>query len=153
MNEPISREAVNHAAVTHTFNQLSEAAVQLNSESDRLNEYVKGLDEHLKRLNLGLSGWVSFSAGPKFDNSLGYARVKGKWGLALRREEQNEAGEWSEETWLFNDGPRWMRLDAIGYIAVLFEKLTIQAQNMTKLIQKRILAANELVEALKVVTK
>jgi hypothetical protein len=56
--------------------------------------------------------------------------------------------EESVEAWLFNDAPRWMRIEAIGRIPDLLEWLLRQTQETTRSIQKKTAQASEIVQAI-----
>ena len=128
----------------NTYKQLSVAATELNSASDGFADAVLMLDDTLKRLNLGVSAWVTVSGNDDEDGSwwsrdLGYARIGDKWGIALR----DGSGHYADpdrdsiETWLFNDAPRWMRVESVGKSTELREALLKQAEDTTKKIKAK----------------
>src|SRR5713101_3022462 len=74
---------------TH-FQALASVATSLNTASDELTKVVGVLDEALKKLNIGLTVWLAFrhravEEWEYDDDEIGYAKVNGKWGIALRR--------------------------------------------------------------------
>src|SRR5258706_5714323 len=103
---------------TH-FQALSSAATSLNAASDELTKVVSVLDDALRKLNVGLTVWVTVSTWS--DNSrhgedqIGYCKLNGKWGIALCTSWNDDAG--GEDTvdgiWLFNDAPRELRLGGV----------------------------------------
>jgi hypothetical protein len=123
-----------------------------------LGQIISVVDKALKRLNLGLSAWVQISGADHtpedndrwWSRSLGYGKVGDKWGISLRtldgnhREPDCESGE----TWLFAEAPRWMRLEAIGKIPELLERLLDQTVETTKAIKKKTEQAYEIAEAI-----
>ena len=149
--EPSAPERVQAA-----FRNLSTSATNLNAASDELRKTVSVLEEALKQLNLGISTWVTItgdeqSNGDYWSRDLGYVRFGGKWGIALREVAGNHAFEEDEkdETWSFSDAPRWLRIEGIGKIPELLEKLTKQADDTTEKIKKKTAEAKELAEAIK----
>ena len=122
------------------FRQLSVAAITLNTASDKLGASVANLDAALKKLNLGISSWVHFregSSGNGFYYSyqdIGYAKIGGKWGLAIRTvsgDVRNLEDEDSEQ-WSFNEAPRNLRVQAVKKIPDLLEMLIKDAADITK---------------------
>ena len=140
--------------VQATYKQLSQAATNLNIASDELGKAISLLDAALKKLNLGVSAWVELASnmdqyGCWWDRSLGYAKVGDKWGIALRKKEGEAANPENdtEEKWLFNDGPRWMRVEASKRIPELLEALLKETHSTTKVLNERIALASELAAA------
>jgi hypothetical protein len=144
--------------VQESYKQLAQAALSLNSASDELGKAISVLDAALKKLNLGVSAWVTLSQndGGKqgqdwwWARQFGYTKVRDKWGVALRSVSGDHAypdGD-SEEAWLYNDAPRWMRTEAVAMIPDLLEALLKQAQDTTKGIEKKTAQALELAGAI-----
>src|SRR5882762_10574436 len=80
---------------TH-FQALTETASSLNASSDELTRVVGILDEALKKLNVGLTVWVTFltwaEEPPRYNyEQIGYCKVNNKWGIALHRVFGDEA--------------------------------------------------------------
>src|SRR2546425_8222887 len=106
--------------VAASYKRLAESAATLSSASDELTKSVAALDAVLKRLNLGVDAWVEIHGsdddgyGNYWSRDIGYAKVGRKWGIALRTTNGNhnspENGDLEE--WLFDDAPRWLRIDA-----------------------------------------
>ena len=122
------------------YRQLSVAANTLNAASDKLGTSVANLDVALKKLNLGISSWVHFREGSSDDGyyysyqDIGYAKIGGTWGLAIktvsgdvRNLEDEECEQWS-----FNEAPRNLRVQAVKKIPDLLEKLIKDAADITK---------------------
>ncbi|HME01192.1 MAG TPA: hypothetical protein VKM93_28250 [Terriglobia bacterium] len=155
---PVSRypRLAPNERVLASYKQLSLAANSLNSASDELGKAISVLDEALKRLNLGVSAWVQLSTGGGditsnwWSRNVGYTKIGDKWGLALN----TESGDYqypdqdSEETWLFNEAPRWMRIEAVGRIPDLLEALLKAAEDTTKKIKDKTAQAYELAVAM-----
>lgn len=111
---------------------LKQTAMRLNAASDTLAAIVGKIEEKLKWLNLGVSAWIDTSGGPDWKIELGYTRIARKWGLAVRRTDGQD-----EQVWLFNDSPRFMRLDTVHRIPELLVAMNTNADRMTELAVKR----------------
>jgi hypothetical protein len=114
------------------------------------------LEQALEKLNLGISTWVTIT-GDEYDNGfywsrdLGYAKVNGTWGIALRTLDGHHANDEGDkiEEWLFNDAPRWLRVEGVGKFPELLEKLTKQADDFAEKIRKKAAEAGELVSVIR----
>ena len=142
--------------VQASYKQLSLAANSLNAASDELGKAISVLDAALQKLNLGVSAWAQLSGnedpgtGTWWNRSVGYTKIRDKWGIALRTAggNYNFPDDDSEELWLFNDAPRWMRIEAVGKIPDLLEALLKEAEETTKKIKSRTTQAHELAAAM-----
>jgi hypothetical protein len=119
-------------SVLKNFGTLSASASEVNKASSELASAVSHLDEMLKRLNLGITGWVVIRSRnaepPQYDDyELGYARVNSKWGLAIRRIHGDPDHEDVEGPWAFSDAKRELRIGAVDKIPELLEKLAQKA--------------------------
>jgi hypothetical protein len=126
-------------ASTSTFKELAQRAQAVNRLSDSLRTTIESVDDALRKLNLGITTWVSVhtehtSSGDianAFDGyqslELGYAKVAGTWGIAVRHlsAPADDPANVTVVEWPFNDAPRVLRLDAIDGLAQLFQQLTI----------------------------
>lgn len=130
---------------TH-FRALSEASPSLNAASDELTQSVAILDESLKKLNVGLTAWVTFRSrsddddpAAYDDDQIGYCKIKGVWGIALRHMWGDVQADWGREEgpWFFNDAPREMRIASVDMIPDVIEALAKEALNATKRIQEK----------------
>ena len=138
-----------------SFKNLASAASDLNRASDELGATISTLDQALKELNLGISGWVPIAEGEDkrtldyWSREVGYAKVGSKWGIALREVSGNEiAPEKDITSWLFGEAPRWMRIEAIAKIPDLIDHLVKQAQTATERIKGKTAEAKALAEAI-----
>jgi hypothetical protein len=141
--------------VQSCYVQLSSVASDLNTVSDELGKSVAEIDDALKKLNLGVSVWVNIHDWEdEFDyymEQLGYAKVDGKWGIALR----TVSGDyrWPDqdkiEQWLFNDAPRRLRLAAIETLPDMLKRLSEEAVETTKKIKGKLAEAKEVAAAVK----
>jgi hypothetical protein len=140
---------------TH-FLALTKTAAALNAASDELTKVVANLDEALKKLNVGLTVWVTFvswDTGTEFgynNEQIGYCKVNGKWGIALQHVWGDESEDYEKQDgpWLFNDGPREMRLRGVDKIADVIEKLAKAASDTTKQVEQKTEEVRELATAI-----
>jgi hypothetical protein len=138
------------------YNQLSEAAATLNAASDELAKPIASFDAALKRLNLGISAWVKIAghfdqdSGFYWSQELGYDKVKGNWGIAIKKVMGDASGPGEEdiEEWPFNEAPRQLRIQAVENIPDLIEKMIAEAATVTEKIIQKTAAAKQLAEAL-----
>ncbi len=149
------------AKIQTNFQALSAVAASLNSASDEFTQVIDALDEALKKLNIGLVVWVIFGdRGDENDPSqydcdqIGYCKVDGKWGIALRHIWGHEAFEVHNEEgpWPFKDAPREMRLRSVDKIPELIKSLSEEASSTTKKIQEKTKEVRELAAAIRSVT-
>ena len=140
--------------VQSLYKNLSIAAKTLNAASDELGKAISVFDGALQKLNLGISAWAEISGGEDepdwWGRYLGYARVGDKWGIAVKKAggRYDRPDEDYEEVWLFNDAPRWMRVEAVAKIPELLEALIKQAEETTKKIRERTTQAYQLAAAM-----
>ena len=142
-----------------SYQKLATAAVALNTASDQLGKVIVELDAALKALNLGISSWISFNewtdeSGFNYScDQIGYSKVDGKWGIALRSLSGNynfPEDATVDGPWLFNDAPRALRLAAIDKIPAFLEKLVKDAVATTKKINEKLQQSRELAKAITV---
>lgn len=120
--------------------KLQAAAAKLNEASDHLNNSADRFNTALRPMGLGISSWFKFAGeqnnehGFYWSEEIGYTKLSGKWGLAIRSTSHDYAGE-SEadvDTWAFKDAPRSLRVKAAPYIPDLLEQLIEDAARTTK---------------------
>jgi len=107
---------------------LTQTSKKINSATKRLNAAVEQLNEALKRLNLGVPVWIEVCGGSPDDHiveteELGYAKVKGRWGVCIRFTVEGLGPEPEEKEWHFEDAPREMRIHASSYFNKLMTAL------------------------------
>jgi hypothetical protein len=130
-----------------SFEQLSTIANSLNKASDELTRVVSVLDEALQRLNVGLVVWVLVvkwhdENGLAYDcEQVGYAKVNGVWGIAIRKlfgSEDSPDPDEVREVWAFNDAPRELRLRAVEKLPDVVDQLAKAAIETTELLNKKL---------------
>lgn len=141
--------------VSSAYKQLSSAASELNRVSDELSKFVGALDVALKKLNLGIATWIRLDSredgsGNYTKRDLGYAKVGGRWGIALRgmTGNHNTPDESTVEEWLFSDAPRALRIEAVEKLPDLFDNLIKEAEAATAQIKARTSQAQHLASIL-----
>ena len=143
-----------------SFQNLADSANTLNKESDKFSGTIGALDEALNRLSPGVSAWVSVKKwGANADEPylcteerLGFAKTNNRWGLSLSRVEINlnapdEMQESIQDTWLFNDAPRNLRLRAIDFIPDLISALAGETDRVAKEVTAGAEIASELLRS------
>jgi prefoldin subunit 5 len=146
--------------VRRYYSQLSSVAADLNAVSNELGKSITEIDAVLKKLNLGITTWVTIYSGDGnhdqddysyWSRDLGYAKVEGKWGISLRKVDGDSGipDEATVEEWPFNDAPRSLRLEAIDKIPELLEKLSEEAVKATKNIRAKLGEAQAVAEVVK----
>jgi len=146
------------AEVQKHFQALSSVASSLNTASDALTKVVTSLDEALKRLNAGVTAWVTFRSHvePNSDSEtydedqIGYCKIRGTWGISLRHIWGNSGWEEhnSDGPWLFNDAPRDLRLHSVDKIPELIEALAKEASETAKQVRESTQRASALAGAI-----
>ena len=133
--------------VQESFLRLSTTAANLNSVSDKLNASISNLEAALRKLGLGITSWVPFTSSTSQDGlsywfeEIGYAKVNGRWALAIRTRSGHEAAESDDiEIWPFNEAPRHLRVRAVKKIPELIDKLNKDAAEIAEQVVAR---ANE----------
>jgi prefoldin subunit 5 len=150
MPEPTRSERLASA-----YKRLAASADILNQASDEFAKPISELDKALQRLNLGLLTWHRVNGGEDdFDNywrrDIGYARIGGKWGLALRRVTGNKTinDDESIEEWLFNDAPRSYRIEALDKLPDLLDQLCKGSDKTARKLKESTIEAQQLATAL-----
>ncbi len=139
------------------FKELAGSAAALNTTSDELGRFITSMDQSIQRLNLGIEAWVDTDGGwsdptGEYEKHLvGYAKIRGTWGIALRvsRGYEHDPESCSEESWLFNDAPRDLRVDAVEKLPELLDRLKKKAESTSKKIAEKTQRAKEVADAMK----
>ena len=138
------------------YKQLSKSASNLNLASDEFGKFIDVLDSTLQRLNLGVAAWVTITGGDDpqtadyWSRDIGYARIGRKWGIALRDRHGNYSDPDNEnlEEWLFNESPRWLRIEAVGKVPDLLEALIKRTDETTTKIKSKTVQLQEIAGAI-----
>ena len=139
--------------VQSSLKKLSAAAASLNAASDTFSKQISEIDSALRPMNIGISCWVKIrnwsSPDSRGHDEVGYAKVNGKWGIALRSVDEHISCAEDDEIWAFSEGPRDLRLSCIDHIPALLDKLADQAAKNTADIQRRTIQMVAIVSAVK----
>ena len=127
------------------FHQLSRAAGGLNEVSDALGKFISAVDARVRELNLGVSTWISMPGGWEEEDGaycvwqVGYDKVGRQWGIAIRTLEGHHRSPDPDhpETWLFNDAPRAMRVEAADKLPLLLSALITTADETAEAIERK----------------
>ena len=151
--DPLSRTPLAER-VANSIKQLSSAAQDLNAVSSEMGQAIAAIDRVLQGLNLGVPTWTRITGGDEPPNGegywhcdLGYAKVSNRWGIALR----DVSGYYSDpdgescDSWLFNDAPRWLRIEGVSKIPDLIEELIKNTRETTEKIKSKTAEVGELV--------
>jgi hypothetical protein len=135
-------------SVSASFQELTSVATTLNQVSDALGKAVAEIDEGLQKLNLGITTWVrvSYEGGDEegdayyYIEELGYAKLNGKWGIALKTSEGVDVPQDvpDVDTYLFNEAPRALRLKSIEHIPALLKSLSEESSKVTKALEAKL---------------
>jgi hypothetical protein len=144
--------------IATSFKQLATVSTDLNSAANELNKAIANLDEALRTLNLGVSAWHQVAGdedpqdGSYWSRDIGYARVRNKWCIAIRRTWGNYSYEdHNDEEWPFAEAPRWMCIESVGKLPELFEDLIKRTEEATEKIRARTSEAKEFLAAVRAV--
>jgi hypothetical protein len=135
--------------IKRNLNTLKEASERLNTNSDELGKIVIEINEVLKTLNLGISVWYKQSEGQDWCRSIGYARVGGKWGISLKYETFKDNVRLAEESWAFNEAPRYMRIEVISSIPDLIILMIQRTNEFNSKIVSKVNEAHDYLQQLK----
>jgi len=154
-----SNDSFSPEKVQASYRELSAAAADLNQMSEQMSKTVSILNDGLQKLNLGISAWVKISGnelpdGTFWRREIGYAKLHGSWGIALRKVRGSRLVPTEEEDdkYTFDEAPRWQRIEGVAKIPDLLEKLTKQANEITKRIAEATFRAKEIAAAINQVT-
>jgi prefoldin subunit 5 len=142
--------------IAQSFKELAVSAAQLNAASDELARAIAPIDAALKKLNIGVAVWHQYFSeqdgrnGNYWGRSIGYTKIGSRWGLALSEASGNVqyAPDDDSEEWLYNDAPRWMRIEAVDHVPALLEALVKQVNKTATDLTKKSEQANELAQTI-----
>jgi hypothetical protein len=143
--------------VQNAFRALTAAADHLNSVSDQLGKPIAELETLLKKLNLGVVVWARMEGEDHefgeewWSRDIGYAKIGGKWGIALRTcsGDYQRPKEDVEEAWQFNEAPRWIRVLGVDHIPTLIEKMVTETNQTAQKIKGKVSEASDIVTAVR----
>jgi hypothetical protein len=146
------------AKLQASFQNLAAAASTLNSASEAFGDAMRTLDDAINKLNPGVTAWVTVShstdeRGLASEERLGYAKTNGKWGLTICSVTINptDGSEETDDSWLFSDAPRTLRLAAIDHVPELMESLARKAAHTATRVNEAAGVAKQLAMAVSAV--
>lgn len=119
--------------------EIVKLAEELDSGTEQLTQEIKTIEVYLASLNLGVISWIPAWANANYNFELGYGKHSGKWGLLVRQ---------GTSVWHLTQSPRIARIAAISFLPALFEKMIVDAQNLTEELNKSTITAKEFVLAI-----
>lgn len=144
-----------------TLDKLAEAAAELNSESDQLNEVIADFESELERAGVGVTYWsrilldesgIEQSFHPHDEDELypinmtrgwllGFAKLDGRWCVAVkpvRAERQGDDEKFIDERKPvpLMKAPRIVRIEGASRLETLAIGLTLRVQDYTEGIAK-----------------
>ena len=141
--------------VSTDFEKLAASAAALNAVSDEIAQPVLAINAALRKLNLGISAWVSCAGdedrnGNYWHRSVGYDKgSSGVWGIAIcYRAVDSDQVVRQDDEWLFNDAPRAYRLEALDKLPQLLEKLTRIADETADSLRKKVETTKQVATAI-----
>lgn len=136
------------------MDNLRTFAVSLNSLSDTMTAQVARIEAELKKLNLGVSAWVTVrEEQPSMDlkdwnkEELGYVRIGKRWGVALKVTRTVD-GAVDEQFSAFGDSPRSVRIRSVEYFPALMAALVESANSMITKLSPEVEAVARFADAL-----
>ncbi|MES2392934.1 MAG: hypothetical protein V4555_14910 [Acidobacteriota bacterium] len=142
---------------TH-LKRLADSAAKLNEVSDRLTKQIEQIDAALKRLNLGVTAWVTIFESEDEDGNclreeLGYTRIGSRWGVALRTASGTRGDECEPDRTFsaFADAPRQLRIKAVEHIPKLLDQISADAEAMVEKLTPEVAEVAKLTHALEAI--
>lgn len=142
--------------VADAFRRLAKSTQNLEVAVKEWKSYISALNAALRKLNIGVSAWQVISNGGDdeqhewWTREIGYSKIKDDWCIALRRswgDHQFPEAD-GEETWRFEDAPRWVMVEAAAKIPDLLETLVKRTDETTDKVRKRTKETAEVAAAL-----
>ena len=140
--------------VQDSYRKIPAVAESLNSVSDNLNSSAKRVEAILKKHPLGVASWVKFTDSRTHDGmvyyyeQVGFAKINGKWSLAIRTVDGNVRDDDDIESWPFNEAPRGLRVKAVNKLPDLLEQLVKDGNEMIQEVTGQVKAVDFLADAL-----
>jgi hypothetical protein len=139
------------ADVQASLRKLASLSQDLNQASDRLSAELDSVETAVNKLKLGVNAWASIRAeeageGYSRSYSVGYCKIKGKWGLVLF--ECIDGMEEDGEITPLRDASRDLRVEAAEKLGELIEALAKEAAKTTENVTKRAAEAKKIASAL-----
>lgn len=156
MSSPEPPLAVRTAAA---LAQLTPVAKDVTAAAEELAKPLNVVDNALKQLHVAFAAWVTYkSAGEDEDFwrwDVGYSRIKGRWGIAVRtvRGNVHHPEDAEIEEWHFNESPLYLRHPAIAKLPELLEALAKTGATVARKLTNAAANATEIAETVVPPTK
>ena len=141
--------------ITASFKNLVVSSDELVSATGDLQKVIDAFEKHLNSIKPHVATWHELSGndapdGRYWHRDIGYAKVEGRWGIALRDVKGYYSAPDDEdfEVWLFKDAPQWMQIETVGKLPDLLDAIVKRTQDTTKKLRSKTEEARKLAEAL-----
>jgi len=137
-----------------SLSKLHSISQEINQASDSLTAELNFVEAALGKLNLGVSAWArmhdedSDNLGGPVVYSLGYSKLKGKWGLLIEEDHARMADDFEERCMFLRHASRELRMEAAEHLGTLLENLCEKGAKLTEEITKRASEAKEIATVL-----
>jgi hypothetical protein len=141
-------------SVQESFLKLPAVAASLSNVSDSLNNSAKRIENVLKKHNLGIASWVKFTdrqwpeSMSYYTEQVGFAKVSGKWCLAIKTVDGDYHHDDDVQVWSFNEAPRGLRVKAVEKLPELLDQLVKDGNEMIQEVATQVEAVDFLAAAL-----
>jgi hypothetical protein len=140
--------------LSSAFKRLAATTKDLKAASDEFTKPISKIEQVLEPLQIRFATWQKLAGGEDnyggyWSRDVGYAKVEGKWGLAIRTVNGNH--HWDEdqiEMWRFHEAPSSMRIQALDQLPDLLEEIIKNAEKTSKKLREMTPEAQELASAL-----
>ncbi len=132
--------------------RLKPVAKNVSTAADALAAPVSSIDGELKRMHIAFEAWVTYkteSYEHLYTNwDLGYSRIAGRWGLALRvvRGDVSDPEDTRVENWHFNESPLYLRHRAVDKLPDLLEALAKTGEKVANKLTSAAAVATQVAE-------
>jgi hypothetical protein len=140
-------------AIQASLRKLHSLSEDLNKASDELTAELNSVEAALNNLKLGISAFVTIRREDAGDGywrvySMGYYKLRGKWGLVVYDHFEGWDQEDDTEVVFLRDAPREIRIEAGEHLSELLTKIAENAAETTKNATLRAKEAKEIAASL-----
>ena len=140
-------------AMQASLRKLHLLSDDLNKASDELTAELNSVEDALNKLKLGIPAFVTIRREDAGDGywriySMGYYKLRGKWGLVTYDYIDGFGEEGDEDVVFLRDAPRDIRIEAGEHLAELIEKIATNAAKTTESAKLRAAEAKEIAASL-----
>jgi hypothetical protein len=147
--------------LAESYKRLAASADALGSKTHQFSKIITELERVLAKLDLNVEAWEKLRGsdedgrGNFWHEWVGYAKVKGKWCIALsetRGNHHNDPEDSTDLTWCFDEGPRSLQINAIDKLPDLLEALAKTADKTSRKLDQKLDQVREYTEAIQAAT-